>query len=125
MVRTLSSYAFGSSTTTIASGESLSPIVVTGERTICAVVMPATWTTADLTFQVSDDGGQTWAELRDADGAVVTLASPTAGNRYNLSASYFQSSKFFKVRSGTVGSPVNQAGARVLKLITRKFYPMG
>lgn len=115
---------FSSCTADIASGASLSGVFRPGEKTICAVIMPATWTTAGLSFQVSDDGGTTWRELQDQDGVAIVVAAPAAAGRYNLSAMDFQSANAFKVRSGTVGSPVVQGGARTLTFITRKFYPL-
>lgn len=115
---------FSSTTAAIANGASLSGVCRPGEKTICAVVMPATWTAAGLSFQVSDDGGTTWYELLDQDGVAVTVASPAAATRYNLSAMDFQSANAFKVRSGTSAVPVAQGGERTITFITRKFYPL-
>ena len=44
---------------TIASGASLSAATDLGPYRVFAVVMPASWTTANLTFQGSSDGGKT------------------------------------------------------------------
>jgi hypothetical protein len=112
----------GQATCTIAQSAALSNAFYVGEKTIVAVQFPAAWTAADLTFQVSDDKGTTWTELRD-DADVVMVSSPAAGGRYNLPAGHFVSSRWFKARSGTSGSPVNQAAARTLVFITRRLYP--
>jgi hypothetical protein len=110
-------------TATIANGAALSGAVCLGSGVLCAIKMPSSWTTADLTFQVSDDNGTTWDELLDASGAAVTVSGPAASERLELDAADFKSAVFLKVRSGTSGSAVNQAAARTLTLITRKFYP--
>ena len=112
------------SNVTIANGASLSGAICLGDGVLCAIGMPAAWTAAALTFQVSDDGGVTWSELLDNNQAAVTVAAPTAGNRINMFSTDFQSSVFLKVRSGTSASPVNQGAARVFTLVARKFYPV-
>lgn len=116
-------HIFNSASAIIANGVALSGAFAVGETPICAVQMPASWTAADLTFQVSDDGGSTWKELLDDSGIAVTLSAPAAGKRYNLPAGQFASSPHFKVRSGTESVPVNQAAARTITFITRRFFP--
>jgi hypothetical protein len=112
-------------TVTIAINTALSGAICLGSGVLCAIKMPAGWDAAALTFQVSDDQGVTWDELRDSSGTAITVASPTAGQRLELDASDFKSAVFLKVRSGTSGSAVNQTGAaRVLTLVSRKFYPV-
>ncbi len=106
---------------TIANGASLSGSVCLGDAMLCAILMPAAWTAADLTFQVSDDYGTTWGELLDATGSAITVSSPTAAKRLELDSSDFKSAVFIKVRSGTSGSAVAQGAARTLTLISRKF----
>jgi hypothetical protein len=85
--------------------------------------MPAAWTAAALTFQVSDDAGATWKELLDDTGTAITITGPAAGNRLNVATGDFASAIFLKVRSGTSATPVNQAAARTLTLIKRQLYP--
>jgi hypothetical protein len=112
-------------TVNIAINTALSQAIFLGDGVLCAIQMSAGWDAADLTFQVSDDGGTTWQELRDSSGTAITVASPTAGYRLELDASDFKSAMFLKVRSGTSASPVNQTtAARVLTVISRKFYPV-
>jgi hypothetical protein len=108
-------------TATIASGASLSGAVCLGSGVLCAIQMPAGWDAADLTFQVSDDRGSTWKEYDDDTGTAVSVISPAAGKRLELSG--FKSVVFLKVRSGTSSVAVNQTADRTLTLITRKFYP--
>ena len=44
-------------TATIGTGASLSQQIDLGAMTLVGIVMPASWTAAGLTFQVSADGG--------------------------------------------------------------------
>ena len=112
-------------TVNIAINTALSQAICLGDGVLCAIKMPAGWDAAALTFQVSDDQGVTWDELRDASGTAITVASPTAAYRLELDATSFKSAVWLKVRSGTSGSAVNQTGAaRVLTLVSRKFYPV-
>lgn len=100
---------------TILSGASLSAAVYLGSGTLSKIIMPATWTAANLTFQTSDDG-TTYSNLYDASGTeyVVTAAASRA---IIVPVSEFQGFRYMKVRSGTAGVPVNQGADRVLTLI--------
>jgi hypothetical protein len=110
---------------TIASGAALSGAVCLGDKVLAGIQMPAAWTAASLTFQVSFDAGTTWKDLYDDAGVEVTL-SPTspAGKYLAVDPSAFAGVVFLKVRSGTTGTPVNQAADRSFTLVTRKFYAL-
>jgi len=79
--------------------------------------MPAAWTAADITFQVSADGS-TYCNLYEEDGTEFTL---TVGASYHvmISPDSLWGAHWIKVRSGTAGTPVNQAAARTITLVTR------
>ena len=103
--------------TTIANGASLSGAVDTGGGTVCGIAMPGTWTTANLTFQVSADGA-TYQDLYDKGGTEYTVTA--AASRYiELPPADFAGIRFLKVRSGTTGTAVNQADVRALLLNVR------
>ena len=110
---------------TIAAGQSLSGEVNLGEKQLVAIYMPSSWTAADLTFQSSPDGGTTWCELYTTDGAAADAAaafqvhSPTASLCIAIDPTKLRGVNCLKVRSGTSGSPVNQAAQAVLTLATR------
>jgi hypothetical protein len=108
---------------TITAGTALSDAIDLGDGILTAIHMPAAWTAATLTFQVSDDSGTTWSELRNTAGVAVTVAAAAAAIRLEVDTTAFKSTAFLKVRSGTSATPVNQAADRVLTLVTRKFYP--
>lgn len=105
-------------TATIANGASLSGSVYLVDQPIVAIQMPATWTTADLTFQGSNDGTNFFDVYNmSGDEYLVTAAA----NRYIvLSPFEFQWARYVKIRSGTTGTPVTQGGARTITLVTRK-----
>jgi hypothetical protein len=106
---------------TIAANASISNAICLGSGALCAIQMPAAWTAADLTFQVSDDRGTTWKELLDASGTAVSVSAPAAGNRLELDSADFKSAVFLKVRSGTAALAVNQAAERNLTIVSRQF----
>jgi hypothetical protein len=105
-------------TVTIANGQSLSPFVAIGPKTLVGIGLPAAWTAASLTFQVTLDGGVTFLEFYDGAGA-VTL--PVAAGQFVAIPPVpdWGGVVGLKVRSGTSGSPVNQAADRLLSLVTR------
>jgi hypothetical protein len=105
---------------TIAAGASLSGPVSLGALTLVGISMPATWTPAPLTFQVSPDGS-TWQELYDGAGNEVTIFA-AAGQFIIplLDPSYlWRGVNMLQVRSGTLAAPVNQIAAAVVNIVTR------
>jgi len=105
----------------IAAGRSLSGPVPLGALTLVGISMPATWTPAVLTFQVSPDGGTTWQELYDGAGNEVTIFA-AAGQFVIplLDPSYlWRGVNLVQVRSGTLAPPVNQVAAAVVNIVTR------
>lgn len=102
---------------TIANGQSLSGAVNLGNRVVVGLLMPATWTAADLTFQASIDG-TTYADMYDIGGNEVTAVAD-ASQYIAISPSLWAGALFLKVRSGTTGTPVNQGGARDIVLVGR------
>ena len=91
----------------ITNGQSLSPALSLGDKTICGFHMPAVWTAAALSFQVSPDNGATWNEWLDAKGASQTFAV-AQGQYAAVDPALFRGFNMIKLRSGTVGVPVNQ-----------------
>lgn len=104
-------------TATIANGASLSSEIDLAGYSLAAIVMPSSWTTANLTFQASDVSGGTYNDIRDAAGnelSVVASASCVITDIPELAPI-----RFLKIRSGTSGTPVNQGGSRSLILILK------
>lgn len=117
----MTNYAFAHDvgSVTIASGTSLSGGVALGDQRLFGIVMPSSWTAANLTFQASVDGGQTWHNLRDKDGNEITAVVSAAGDGINLDYTQFTHWPMIKIRSGTAASAVNQGADRALTLILR------
>lgn len=107
-------------TVTITNGTSLSNAAQLGGARPVAILMPGTWTSADLTFQGSFDG-TTYGNLYDASATEVTVTNAAATARYiTLDPSKFASCVYLKVRSGTSGSAVNQGADRLIVIIAQR-----
>lgn len=104
-------------TATIASSASLSDAIDVSGTTICGYIMPASWTSADITFQASVDGTN-FFDLYDQYGIEVKH-SAAASHFVQLTPADMASIRFVKFRSGTSGSAVSQASQRVITLVTR------
>jgi hypothetical protein len=99
-----------------------------GDFAIVGIIMPATWTTANLTFQVSterinqtpaESAPSTFANVYDDSGNEVTVTA-AASRALMLSQNVLIVGKTFKIRSGTSGTPVDQTATRVLTVLARK-----
>lgn len=106
-----------SAISTIANASSLSGLIDLAGKTLLGIHMSAVWTTANLTFQVSEDG-VTYDNLYDRFGNEVVYT--VAGARYiPLLPSEWIGIRFVKVRSGTSAIPVAQGAARNIVLISK------
>lgn len=108
---------------TIASGAALSGAIdlgLNGQAEIVGVVMPAAWTAAALTFQVSPDGTN-YSDLYDDGGTEVnfTVAAARAFGWQQTTAHKIKGWRWLKIRSGTTGLPVNQAAQRLITVVTK------
>ena len=106
----------------IAAGQSLSGPVALGALTLVGISMPAVWTAAGLTFQVSPDGGVTWQELFDGAGNEVKVVG-AAGQFLMLPALppyVWRGLNMLQLRSGTAVSPVNQVAQAIVNVVTRR-----
>lgn len=108
---------YAPTTATIASGAALSAAVNLDTTNLVAIQMPATWTTANLTFQASYDG-TTFNDVYDSSGTELSVTA-AASQYITLTPADFAGMKIIKIRSGTTGAPVNQGGDRTLQLVTR------
>ena len=113
------------STATIANGTSLSNAMqIFGS--ITRIEIPAAWTAAALTFQVSSDG-VTFIDLYDEFNTEVLIASasiPTGTKRaIRLKLADWTNLLWLKLRSGTTGSPVNQGAERLIVVVKNDYSP--
>lgn len=79
---------------------------------------PPPGTTANLTFQISPDGGNTWIELYDNAGDEVVVDA--AANIFiQIDPTQFRGLYTLIVRSGTVDTPVDQSAQAIGSLLAR------
>ena len=105
-------------TAVIANGQSLSAAALTDGAELVGMVMPAAWTTANITFQASADGS-TYNDLYDQYGTEINV--PAGASRYiALNPGDFAGIKSVKVRSGTTGAPVAQGAERTVQLVAEE-----
>lgn len=111
---------------TIANGTSLSGAVNLGSKILSAIIIPSGWTAAALSFQASDDQGQTWKDVYDQGGNEINVAQAyvVINRRISIDPGDFGGIDFIKVRSGLSAAAVNQGADRVLTLVTRKYYAL-
>lgn len=100
---------------TIAAAASISGDIDLGPLRLEGVIMPAAWTAADLTFQVSRDGSAFQNLFDDADNEVIVqaAASRNVALRDDVKKA-FSGWRWLRVRSGTSGTPVAQAAERTI-----------
>lgn len=104
---------------TIASGASISSVIDLGMQRAFIVDMPAIWTAANLTFLLSFDGGATWKPFYDENGNEIVVIAAAAESIHLGDAQQWAAIWKMKIRSGTTATPVAQAAARTLKIISR------
>ena len=104
-------------TLTILNGASLSgalDLTISGGPPV-GIQMPAAWTAANLTFQVSFDG-TTYQDFYDSAGTEIAVTA-AAARFIALDPTNYFGVRFVKIRSGTSGVPVNQLADRAIILV--------
>jgi len=99
---------------TIAISTALSPSVNLMGRIPTAILMPAAWTAAGISFQASPDG-TTWYDVHSTTAEITVTAAVDI--YIDLDSTVFFGARYLKIRSGTSATPVNQAAARTLVLM--------
>ncbi|MDE1902177.1 MAG: hypothetical protein KGI37_11160 [Alphaproteobacteria bacterium] len=103
---------------TIAGGTNLTGTINLGGLRLFGIAVPATWTAASLTFQMSPDGGTSWYNLQDQTGTEISAAAnPSCCLTFD--PKIFAPLQYIKLRSGPSSSPVNQTAASTLQLVLR------
>ena len=101
---------------TIAEAASLSDGVECYGMDVCRISMPAAWTAAEITFQVSDDGGTTYRNLFMEWGFELGAWVEAS---WSVETSVFlnlQNIEYIKIRSGSAGAPVAQVAERLISI---------
>lgn len=104
----------GAAIVSIANGASLSGVVDLGDGAVAGIIMPAAWTAASLTFQVSRDG-TTFYDLYS--GATEYSVTGVADVYQALDPNIFRGVRYVKVRSGASAAAVAQGAARTAYLV--------
>jgi hypothetical protein len=102
---------------TIASGGSLSGAANLGSGKLVGIIMPASWTAADLTFNVTADGTNYFNLYDDVVERTIPSAAAAASHFIGLDYRQWLMVQGIKVRSGTAGIPVNQGADRIITLV--------
>jgi hypothetical protein len=105
---------------TILNGQSLSAALRLNGMMGEALIMPAAWTAAGLSFAASETEAGIFLPLFDALGVEITC-TVLASQRIVLPIGLLRSHDWLRLRSGTAAVPVNQGADRSLTLLTRHF----
>lgn len=104
----------------IANGTSTTGNIDLRGKALTGILMPAAWTAASLTFDVSRDGTN-FFPLHDRTAAYVIAAAggAAAGLAITMDPEVFGDWTHVRIRSGVIGTYVNQGAARTLVVLTR------
>lgn len=103
-------------TAVIANNAALSAAVDLVGFRLAGIIIPASWTTANITFVTSPDGTN-WFDRYDHQGAEYVVTVGGASRSIIVPMVDFLGVRHLKIRSGTTGTPVNQGGERTLTLL--------
>jgi len=102
-------------TVTIADGATTSGVLRVGDYLPAGIKTPAGWTTADITFTVSESEGGTFVPVYDTSGNVVTISGVVASRWYAITPQDFAGTPYLKLVSS-----VAQAGGDGLIVSMRR-----
>lgn len=100
-----------SSDVTIANGASESNILDLTGQVLVGITMPTAWTAAKITLLASNTSGGTFQPVYDAAGTEFQITTAASRHVY-LDPAVTRGLRYVKLRSGVVGTVVNQAAAR-------------
>ena len=104
---------------TIAASASVSGSTDIADYHVVGIFMPAAWTSAAITVQVSQDAS-TWNDVYDRFGTEYSVT--TAASRYiALSPTDIGPARYIRLRSGTASAAVSQAAARDITLALKPY----
>jgi len=102
-------------TVTIADGATTSGVLRVGDYLPAGIKTPAGWTTADITFTVSESEGGTFVPMYNTSGSVVTISAAAASRWYAIAPQDFAGTPYLKLVSS-----VAQAGGDSLIVSMRR-----
>ena len=108
---------------TILNGASQSGTIDLRDYAIAAIVMPAGWDAAAITFLASATAGGTFAAVYDDAGTEVSITSVNAvAGRVIVNKTILEQLaglRFVKIRSGVAATPVNQTADRSITVMLK------
>lgn len=103
---------------TIPNGQALSNPIDLSDYALAALIMPAAWTAASITFAACETQNGTYKPVYGDDGTEVTISSANvAADRVIVNKAVLEQLaglRWVKVRSGTSGAPTNQGADRAI-----------
>ena len=109
---------------TVTMATNLSIVIDKSKYKNMLIIMPTTWTAADITFVVSSTKAGDFVKLvvAEFDTAVaeVTVDTPVANEAialYGKAREALEACPFVKIRSGTAATPVNQDDPRTFTIV--------
>ena len=105
-------------------GELLSEPLDCGAGQMVRITMPADWTEAGLTFQISTDG-VFFNDLFGLDGYEVAIDNVVPGSAVLIPEGIGRAIAFVRFRSGTRANPVEQEADRAFAVAIRTEAPAG
>lgn len=100
----------------IPAGAAVSGTINSGAQTLHGVLIPSNWTAADLTFEISVDGGATFFNMKSTTNAEIDY-QVAAGSYVAIDPTLWRAINCFRIRSGTSAVPVNQAANVTLEIV--------
>jgi ethanolamine transporter EutH len=93
-----------------------------GGATRMGLIMPATFNSAVLSFQVAPTYDGTFVDLRNEAGTLIATGTRAQGYAYTLETTetYLTPWRFVKVRSGTTSGPTTQDADRTLRFVFQR-----
>ena len=107
-------------TCTIAAGASLSAEIDGRGMRLAKIFMPSAWTSASITFAEAEASGGTFDPLTNDASSPAEVTIPAAASKtivISTNKDSVAAMGYFKVRSGTVSSAVNQEATRTIGLL--------
>jgi hypothetical protein len=82
------------------------------------IITPSNWTTANMSLQISIDEGTTWLNFEPWLSANYNTSATVVASRAHFMDNYpLKGVPYFRIRSGTAASPVNQTTTSILTII--------
>ena len=109
-------------TMTIPSGDSVSGVLALNGDSPVAFHAPSAWTTAAMQIEATINGTDWITVINDEVGSTTgNYSALTANAGYAVDFKSFLGYRGIRLRSGSAGSPVNQAADRVFTVSVRYF----